>query len=46
MGVSSAGEALVAVPLSALWLGVGLWLGRQQEARARRELQAAVPAQA
>jgi AAA family ATP:ADP antiporter len=46
MGISSAGEALVAVPLSALWLGVGLWLGRQQEARARRELQAAVPAQA
>jgi AAA family ATP:ADP antiporter len=42
LGVSSAGEALVAVPLSALWLGVGLWLGRQQEARARG-LAAAIP---
>ena len=38
-GVSSAAEALVAVPLSAIWLGVGLWLGRQQEGRAK-ELEA------
>lgn len=34
LGVSTVGEALVAVPLSALWLGVGWWLGRQQERRA------------
>ena len=37
LGVTAAGEALIAVPLSAIWLGVGLWLGRQQEARARGE---------
>ncbi|MGQ0649712.1 MAG: NTP/NDP exchange transporter [Gemmatimonadaceae bacterium] len=37
LGMTAAGEALVAVPLSALWLGVGLWLGRQQEARAREQ---------
>ena len=33
IGMSAASEAWVAVPLSAVWLGVGLWLGRQQEAR-------------
>jgi AAA family ATP:ADP antiporter len=33
LGVTTTGEALVAVPLSMLWLGVGLWLGRQQERR-------------
>lgn len=36
LGVTAAGEALVAVPLSLAWLGVGLWLGRQQEARSRQ----------
>jgi AAA family ATP:ADP antiporter len=35
LGMTAAAEALVAVPLSLLWLGVGLWLGRQQEAKGR-----------
>ena len=35
LGMTAAAEALVAAPLSLLWLGVGLWLGRQQEARVR-----------
>jgi AAA family ATP:ADP antiporter len=35
LGITTGGEALVAVPLSAVWLAIGLWLGRQQEARAR-----------
>jgi AAA family ATP:ADP antiporter len=34
-GLAMAGTALVAAPLAALWLVIGAWLGRQQEARAR-----------
>ncbi len=30
-GMTTSAEALVAVPLSALWMIVGLWLGRQQQ---------------
>ena len=35
LGVTVGGEAIIAVPLSAAWLAVGWWLGRQQETRAR-----------
>ena len=35
IGLSMSGIAFVAVPLSAIWLGIGLRLGRQQEAIAR-----------
>jgi ATP:ADP antiporter, AAA family len=31
LGLTMSGIALVAVPLSAIWLVVGLWLGRRQE---------------
>jgi AAA family ATP:ADP antiporter len=30
IGLSLAGVSFVAVPLSAIWLGLGLWLGRRQ----------------
>ncbi|MBC7897189.1 MAG: MFS transporter [Cytophagaceae bacterium] len=35
LGMTAGAEALVAAPLSLVWLGVGLWLGRQQEAMSR-----------
>jgi ATP:ADP antiporter, AAA family len=35
LGVGLSGESYLAVPLMAIWLGIGLWLGRQQEAAAR-----------
>ncbi len=35
LGLGLTGIALAAVPLSALWLLNGLWLGREQEARAK-----------
>ncbi|QKT04429.1 MFS transporter [Ectothiorhodospiraceae bacterium 2226] len=46
LGLGLGGIALVAVPLAALWLGVGLWLGRRQEALggARRATAAPGPA--
>lgn len=31
LGLSLTGIAIVAVPLSALWLALGLWLGRRQD---------------
>ncbi|MGH7694891.1 MAG: NTP/NDP exchange transporter [Gemmatimonadaceae bacterium] len=34
-GLAMAGTALVAAPLALVWLVIGWWLGRQQEARAR-----------
>ena len=34
-GLAMAGTALVAAPLALVWLGIGWWLGKQQEARAR-----------
>ncbi|MDP2644843.1 MAG: Npt1/Npt2 family nucleotide transporter [Desulfobacterales bacterium] len=34
MGLSVAGIALAALPLSVLWMATGFWLGRKQEARA------------
>jgi AAA family ATP:ADP antiporter len=34
IGLSLAGVSFVAVPLSAIWLGLGLWLGRKQTALA------------
>jgi len=33
LGLSMSGIALMAVPLSALWLAVGIWLGRRQASR-------------
>lgn len=33
LGIALSGEAMIAVVLSAGWLGIGLWLGRQQEQR-------------
>ena len=36
LGLSMAGIALVAAPISALWLGVGYWLGRRQAGMAAR----------
>jgi ATP:ADP antiporter, AAA family len=35
LGLSLAGMSFVAAPLAGLWLLIGLWLGRRQEARAR-----------
>ena len=35
MGLAMAGTALVAAPLALVWLVIGWWLGKQQEARAR-----------
>ena len=43
-GLGMTGIALVAVPLSVLWLGLSLWLGRRQE-RAERALPAVAPAE-
>jgi AAA family ATP:ADP antiporter len=34
IGLSLAGVSFVAVPLSAIWLGLGLWLGRKQTSMA------------
>jgi AAA family ATP:ADP antiporter len=34
LGLSAAAISLVAVPLAAVWLGIGLWLGRRQRALA------------
>jgi len=34
MGVPALGIGVVAVPLSAVWLGIGLWLGRRQQSAA------------
>lgn len=31
IGVSLSAESLIAAPLMAIWLGLGLWLGRRQE---------------
>jgi AAA family ATP:ADP antiporter len=36
VGLGTAGVALVALPVSALWLGNALWLGRRQKAMASR----------
>ncbi|SHH15298.1 NTP/NDP exchange transporter [Pollutimonas bauzanensis] len=36
LGLSAAGVALVALPLSLAWLANGLWLGRRQESMAKR----------
>ena len=35
-GLGTAGIAVVAIPLSAIWLINGLWLGRRQEAMAAK----------
>ncbi len=35
-GLAMAGTALVAAPLALVWLVIGWWLGKQQEARARQ----------
>ncbi|MGQ0767453.1 MAG: NTP/NDP exchange transporter [Gemmatimonadota bacterium] len=35
LGVGLSGESFLAVPLMLSWLGIGLWLGRQQETAAR-----------
>ena len=37
LGLSLTGIAVVAVPLSALWLALSFWLGRQQRAAEKRE---------
>jgi ATP:ADP antiporter, AAA family len=39
LGLSMAGVALVAAPISALWLGVGYWLGRRQAVMAATRAQ-------
>ena len=36
IGLGMTGIAFAAVPLSAVWLGLGLWLGKQQEAKANQ----------
>ena len=36
IGLGMTGIAFAAVPLSAVWLGLALWLGNQQEAKANR----------
>ena len=36
MGLSLAGNAFIAVPISIVWLISGLWLGRKQEALAAK----------
>jgi AAA family ATP:ADP antiporter len=44
IGLTLTGIAIVAVPLSAAWLGLSLWLGRRQEkAAAAEEAEAARP---
>ncbi|MCC7284102.1 MAG: hypothetical protein IT556_17095, partial [Acetobacteraceae bacterium] len=43
LGLSLAGIAVVAVPLSAAWLGLGCWLGRRQEGMARAAAAAPAP---
>jgi AAA family ATP:ADP antiporter len=35
VGLGAAATGIVTVPLSAVWLGVGLWLGRRQRTLAR-----------
>ncbi len=35
VGLGTTGIAIVAVPISAIWLGLSYWLGRQQEKRDR-----------
>ncbi|MGQ0639355.1 MAG: NTP/NDP exchange transporter [Gemmatimonadaceae bacterium] len=35
VGFAMAGTALVAAPLALAWLGIGWWLGKQQEAKAK-----------
>jgi len=49
LGLGLVGISYVAVPLSAIWLGLGLWLGRRQaqlagEQPVVKELSGAVPA--
>src|SRR5690606_3426258 len=34
MGFALAGLATLTIPLAVIWLGLGVWLGRQQEAKA------------
>src|SRR5690606_19736535 len=34
LGFALAGLAALTIPLAVIWLGLGVWLGRQQEARA------------
>jgi AAA family ATP:ADP antiporter len=41
IGLAMAGTALVAAPLAGLWLVIGWWLGKQQEAKAREAPQMA-----
>lgn len=43
LGLAVAGTALVAVPLSALWLLVSVWLGHRQQVLATAQDQADVP---
>jgi AAA family ATP:ADP antiporter len=47
LGLSLAGISFVAVPLSAVWFGIGIWLGRKQAVlageRAAEEASAPVP---
>ncbi len=42
LGLGAAATGIVTIPLSALWLGVGLWLGRHQKSMAR-ELERRLP---
>jgi AAA family ATP:ADP antiporter len=44
LGLTMAGISVVAVPLSAAWLALSVWLGRRQEGAARAEAEAAAPA--
>jgi len=37
LGFGAAGISLVALPLAAVWLGIGLWLGRRQTSLANTE---------
>lgn len=39
LGLSLVGTAFVAAPLAAVWLLIGFWLGRRQEAMARGEME-------
>ena len=36
IGLGLRGVSIVAVPMAAIWLGISLWLGRQQARRAKR----------
>jgi AAA family ATP:ADP antiporter len=40
LGLGLAGMSWVAVPVSAAWVALGMWLGRQQERKAHTELRA------